>query len=276
MATSHDLLPPPPGMVHTYVFLSDIHSVHSDQKALDLVFSFLQLVPIKQRKIILGGDILDIGFIYSKCEKFKHNIRQGNWDDYFIPELDKEVKWFNEFYSKIRSLVLYDEDIRFIEGNHCERLRRRMFIDMVPFEYKRYFSLNNVLKSEQRNLQIIPYHDWYRISAIGMADLYLGHGFYCTQNAVKKHALEVPGAVIFGHTHQITAYSEKRLDNTVISYNNPCLCRMDMSYLEGRITNWAQGFSIINTDGICYWVVTLRIINGELILPTGEKIKSSI
>lgn len=222
----------------------------------------------------MGGDILDIPFIYSKDSTYQSNLKRGNWDGYFIPEIEKEAIWFDGFYDLCRKYVLDDSDIIFLEGNHEQRTRREQFISRVPVDLRHNFNLRRVLKANDRRLRVLDYNDWARIRSLKQHDLNITHGQYCGMNPIKKHIADAfLGSVLFGHTHELGAISMKSAEETVIGYNNPCACAMEVPYLEGRISNWTKGFTMINATKDYHYVNQFVVRGGELILPTGETMR---
>lgn len=272
MGKVYELPRPEKGEIFSYLHFSDVHSEYVDRNALKIALKVFQFIPIKQRRIILNGDILDIKFAYQKCEKFKMHIKHFSWDEYFIPEMMKEVIWFEEFYDLLRRYVLDEKSIYYLLGNHEQRLERKGFIDKCPADLKHNFDLRSALKSDLRKLRVLNYNDWFSIKVNKQPDLHFTHGYYCGMNPIKKHFLDAHCSVMFGHTHETGIQSFKNVGETIIGYNNPCLCETSPEYLEARPQNWSVGFSIINVTEDNYWVQIFNVINNKLILPTGELI----
>lgn len=267
----HDLGLPEDNQAWNILFLSDIHSLVSDRDAILLVLKAFAKTPIHQRKVVLGGDILDIKFLYSKDDAYKEAIRKGMWDDYFFPELDKEKIWWEEFYRLIRAYVMHPEDIVFLEGNHEERLRRDSFLKKVPHDLKHNFSLNLVLGADKKKMGLVKYRDWAKLAPLSSPPLYLSHGHHCGEYFLKKHVLELnAGAVMVGHLHEVGSKSFKRAEHAVTSYANPCLCDLDADYMENRAHNWSQGASQITVTREDLTVHQYHIINKKLYMPNGD------
>jgi len=278
MSKIYDLPSPSGNERFTYLILSDIHSLHSDPVAVKKAIEYFNYVPAKQRKIILLGDILDVGFIYAKCPIFQAAIKMKDWD-YFLEEVLKEKVWFDEFYQLIRPLVVNDHDIYYSAGNHEQRVERDLFLPKIPHALRHNFEIRNIISSSKRSMLSIDYNDWFRITTKKDVPLYLTHGQFCGQNPIKKHfltSLGGGGAIVFGHTHEIGMMSFSNVGHTIVGVNNPCLCGIDSEtqpkYLEGRSNNWSQGFTLVTVTEN-YHHFSLQIIkNGELCLSTGELI----
>jgi len=276
MAKIYDLPTPGKNEKITYLTISDLHSLKCDPVAMEKIFQAFQFVPIRERRIILLGDILDISFLYSKDPIFQKAMKSKDWD-YFIEEATKEKIWFDEFYQRIRKLVINDEYIVFALGNHEERLTRSYFLPHIPHSLLHNFAMPDIAEAEKRKIKIIDYNDWFRITTHKSPKLYWTHGQYCGQNPIKKHYLDSVGgggAVIFGHTHEAGMKSFKNLEHTIICYNNPCLCGIDPetqpSYLEGKSHNWSQGATFATITWDHHFINLLLVKDGELALPTGE------
>ncbi|MEE8323228.1 MAG: hypothetical protein V3R57_06370 [Candidatus Bathyarchaeia archaeon] len=271
MAVIHDLPCPDVGKTFTYLFLSDIHSHYCDKQALKSILRTFQLVPMEQRRIILGGDILDCEHIYAKSQVYKDRMGRHDWD-YFIEKTEAEGIWFDELYDILRKHVLRNDHIVFMEGNHEQRYRRDHFLKKIPLVLKHNFNLRSIIKADSRGLRVFDYNEWVRLKVSRGVDLYITHGIYCGANPIKKHYLDVKRSVLFGHTHEIGIQSFKDAESTIIGYNNPCLCDTEPDYLEGRAQNWSVGATFINQTATHIWVHPLVTHQGAVMLPTGEMI----
>jgi len=266
---------PSQGEIFTYVFLSDIHSVHSDPAALDAAIKFISLIPIRQRKVILGGDILDISFIYKTNEAYKKALFSKDWDGYFIPELQIELDWWESFINRIKRFCPFNDSVFFMSGNHESRLSRPQFIDEVPHAYRHNFDLKSILKLEKRGIQFIEHNDFFRLEANKSPACMITHGIYCGANPIAKHVLkETFTSTIFGHVHSIGLQSFKSSTSTIYGISNGCLCYIDKErqpeYLDNKSHDWTQGFTVVNqtVDYLSYSIVP--IYDGQIFMSTGE------
>lgn len=250
--------------------LSDIHSEFMDKDAFYTAMRFFSQTPKKRRRIFLLGDILDFEGFVTKKESYKAAKKFKDFDDYFVPEAEKEYKWFDWFLSELTKLV-DPEHIVFFEGNHEQRLRRDDFKKFLLIEYEHNFDLQKRLKLEERGIQFIAYNDWLKIST-KTGDLMLTHGIYCGANPIKKHVDVARCSVMFGHTHERGVRSFKTVEGTFMGYNNPCLCGTQPNYMEGRPHNWSVGFSTIQVTDEAFWVNQFTTHNGVLYDVHGRKI----
>ena len=270
-----DLPSPKSGAIFSYLVLSDLHDFAMCEKSFELIIKYFSEIPIEQRRIVLLGDILDFPFLMSKSPEFKQAKKLKDFDDYFVTELQKTYAWFFNFFGIIRNLVTAPDRILYLLGNHEGRAYRNEIRDFFPHAYMPWLNLYRQLKVEELGYIMRPYNTWARISADTMPDLMLTHGTYCGANPIKKHFDVAHSSVMFGHTHEYGVTSFKNVEQTVIGYNNPCLCMIDPGpkYLEGKPHNWSKGASIINQTKEAYFVNTLLIQDEKLITPDGRLFK---
>ena len=115
---------PSTGQILTYLVLSDIHSIYADMNALDKALKMLMKVEPDNRRIILLGDILDFEFLHGKHPGFIPNVKNKEYEEYFIPLMEDECTWAEMLLGKCKEVVGSFNRIYFAEGNHEERLRR--------------------------------------------------------------------------------------------------------------------------------------------------------
>jgi len=270
----HDFDSPTKGQALSVLFLSDVHSEFIDVEAFFTIKRLFQQVPIKRRRIILGGDILDMKFLVDKSEEFKRAAKLKDFDGYFVPEMQKEIEWFEWFYKEIRELVDKDENITFMAGNHEQRVERPKFRDLMPFEYEPWFNLRRQLKVEERSMRYLNYNDWLRIKTAKGGDFYFTHGVLCGANPIKKHMdlMRQASGIMFGHTHERGVRSFKNVGPTHIGFNNACLSDLSPGYMGERPNNWSIGASIMTFDHNWWYVNQFTVNNGELRDPMGRKV----
>jgi len=239
--------------------------------ALETAVRFFSLTPKKRRRIVLLGDILDFEAFVSKLESFQGAKKNKDFDGYFIPEIQKEIDWFEWLLSKLMPLLTDYSCLYFVEGNHEERLRRPNLDKFMLEEYRHNFEIQKLLKIKERGINFIYYNDWLRIKTKS-GNLMLTHGIYCGANPIKKHVDVARCSVMFGHTHERGVRSFKNVEGTFMGFNNPCLCNTQPRYMEGRPHNWSVGFSTIQISDEAFFVNQFTIHNGLLLDAHGRKI----
>ena len=250
-----------------YLVLSDVHDFDMDQVAFSLALQAFDRFPKKQRKIILLGDILDFPWLFKGNPEFQSALKYRDFDDFFVPNMEATVNWFDDFYSKLLKYVDSPNDIYFMEGNHEQRCEREYFASKIPVHYRHFFDLKTVLNVEKQGFNHFRCNTWFKMVCSKMPPLFLTHGQKCGSNPTKKHFDLAHSSVMFGHTHEIGVHSFNNIENTMISYNNPCLCiEENAKYLEQKVTNWSVGFSEIQTNGTSYFVNIHNIWNNELMI----------
>ncbi len=266
---------PDVGETVSYVFISDVHSLHCDPTAVNAALSFVELIPVKQRRLILGGDILDIGFHKSDPEFIKA-LMNKDWDHYFTEEMEKEEIWFDEFYKKLE-ILFFGSKIHYLLGNHEERLARPAFINQIPFQYRYLFDIRALIKAESRNIEVYDYNDYLKIKLnTGESQLWT-HGIFCGANPINKHIHDSHESIIFGHLHELGLKSFKSTGRSLLGISNGCLCFIDPvrqpMYLENKNQNWGQGITVTTVTDRHIVSNLVQIVDGEIYLPTGEIIK---
>jgi len=264
---------PQKGEVFTYLILNDVHDFQSSQRNLDLAYRTFKSVPIEQRRILLLGDILDFPWLMKKNPEFGFAIKTRDFDDFFCPKMDETCGWFDEFYSRLVTLVEPGPDkIFYMQGNHEQRLTRPEF--QIPMEYKHHFNLFKRLKCEERQIRLFSYNMFWEIEVENESNLLLTHGMYCGANPIKKHVDAVHMPVAFGHTHEVGIRSFKGVNETIIAYNLPCSCIMDPEYLSGKVNNWSEGFSFLSVDYYNWFLNPFVTKGGSFIAPWGAKFRA--
>lgn len=277
MGNRHNLTLPENDDLHTYIYMSDIHSLFCDPIAVNAALSFIQLIPIKQRRLILGGDILDFAFLFGKNPCYLDALKQHDWDGYFIPELEREIIWFDGFYEKISKLFPYcgeGTETLYILGNHEGRTYRENFIGQVAHNYRHNFDMQNIVRAEERHIRIFPYNDYLSIFMPDRSELLWTHGTFCGANPIRKHVYDVHTDIIFGHTHEIGEQNFKSPGRTITGINNGCLCYISPEkqppYLDNKNQNWGHSITVTTVLSKSFGSSVVRIQDGKIMLATGE------
>jgi len=252
--------------VISYIVMSDLHEQYVDLKALSLVEQAIDRIPKGQRRIILLGDIFDLEWLCSANPSYQQAQKFKDYDGYFVPEMQASVSWFDRFYDRIRKWVVKPEYIYFMCGNHEGRLYRQKFLYDTPVEYRKWFDLEYQLGCAKKKMRFFRYNTWLKLTPTHAQPLLLTHGQRCGMNVIKKHFLLANAGVMFGHTHELGVAAFHNVEQTIMGYNNPCLCIQEMPYMEGKVNNWSQGYSELHSSERSNFVLPLNIWNNELII----------
>lgn len=225
------------------VQLTDFHIPHHDKKSLNAVYKFLS--DFKPDKIILTGDILD----FYQLSKFdKDPTRRFTIQD----EIDQA-------YEVFKTLKKLCPEIHFIKGNHCDRLRRFLWVNPSLASIK-VLELYKLLNLDTLGIE---YHDYE----------YIYKGFRFTHGSIvradsgasaKAELLKYGSNTSSGHTHRLGMFLKSDARGTVGAYEMGCLCELTPEYVDG-VPNWQQGFGIFHFDDDRFFCQQIPIIKNEFI-----------
>lgn len=246
---------------------SDWHSFNLHLPSFSILCQFANLLPKKQRNLIIAGDFLDIPYMMPKNPDFQTwKDRKDGVDMFFLPKFEEEIKWGNDTLDALQSTFNH---IVFLHGNHDQPRLEEFKAKYCPVEYRDHFNMDTKLNLLKRNIGSIPYGDW-----LDMGDLSITHGNYCGTSAHKKH-YEAAGSrnVVFGHVHSAESKSFHIRGITRKAWSLPAMCDLNPHYIKNRDMNWSNGFATVQMrpDGKFNFHTHL-IIDNKLILPTGEEL----
>lgn len=264
MGITH-VLKTPKEHAQMWFFISDLHSHHLDPKSFNILLKHSQLLPKKQRNLIIGGDFLDMAYFMPKDPGFQYwKDRKDGIDSFFLPQYQDEIKWGND---TLDSLQVIFNNIIFMHGNH-DGPRVEMFLSKYcPDGYKPNFNIDRDLNLERRNIGSIQYNDW-----LDFGELSVTHGMYHGPSALKKHYMACGGRnVLYGHVHSAECATFAVRGESRSAWSNPAMCRLNPSYIKNAETCWQNGYSTINMKINGKFNLTTHLIfDGDLLLPTGE------
>ena len=251
----------------TWFIASDWHSFNLHLPSFKILCAFANLLPKKQRNLIINGDFLDIPYMMPKNPDFQTwKDRKDGVDMFFLPKFEEEIKWGNDTLDALQSIFNH---MVFIHGNHDQPRLEEFKAKYCPVEYREHFNMDAKLNLLKRNIGSIPYGDW-----LDMGDLSITHGSYHGPSAHKKHYEAVGGRnVVFGHVHSAESKSFHVRGITRKAWSLPAMCDLNPHYIKNRDMNWSNGFATVQMrpDGKFNFHTHL-IIDNKLILPTGEEL----
>lgn len=137
--------------------ISDVHGPWVNQRNLELAIDVFQDQDISH--LIIDGDFVDFYCVNSHGPK--HPLIEKTLED--------EIFWANETLDYIQK-TLPGVKITYIYGNHEDRLDR-FIIKHCPIFWN-YLRLENMLRLEERGIEVIPYNMEYQV---GKSNLYIQH-----------------------------------------------------------------------------------------------------
>lgn len=251
----------------TWFIASDWHSFNLHLPSFKILCEFANLLPKKQRNLIINGDFLDIPYMMPKNPDFQTwKDRKDGVDMFFLPKFEEEIKWGNDTLDTLQATFNH---VVFLHGNHDQPRLEEFKAKYCPVEYRDHFNIDVKLNLLKRNIGSIPYGDW-----LDIGDLSVSHGSYHGPSAHKKH-YEAVGArnVVFGHVHSAESKSFHIRGTTRKSWSLPAMCDLNPHYIKNRDMNWSNGFATVQMrpDGK-FNLHTHLVIDNKLILPTGEEL----
>jgi len=226
---------------------------HIDEDTEDKEFKlFLKFIKdIKPDEIVINGDFGDFGSI-SPYNKDKPLVTEGK-------RLKADYKKLNSYTKILKSNT---GKLVYIEGNHENWIGQA--ITKNPSLLKGTIELTKNIKHVDKF--VMDYNDnsknFYRLG-----HLYVTHGVYCGMGATRKYLNEYGVNLLYNHSHRVNHESKTDLKLQPIGvWNNGCLCKMNPSYLKGKIPQWQLGFSVVHlfNDG-SFDLRQIRIIEGKFV-----------
>lgn len=243
---------------------SDWHSYHLHMPSFEILIKHANMLPKKQRNLIINGDFIDQPYFMAKNPDFQTWVsRKDGIDNFFLPEFEREMKWGNDTLDALQGVFNH---IVFVSGNHDD-LRTNQFREKhCPVEYKAHFNFEDKLNLLKRGIGFVTYGDW-----LDIGELSITHGNYCGPMALKKH-FEASGGrnVIFGHVHTAETKSFTSRGETRCAWSLPAMCDLNPHYIRNSDTCWVNGYATVfmKPNGK-FNVHTHLVMDGELLLPDG-------
>ena len=234
-------------MLKEVVFASDFHVPHHDKR---LFAAWLNMLADRRPDyVILGGDVSDFGSVSS----------HGDAKGLLIDELNALGGFLDLVQDAAGRLV----EIKFVEGNHEDRLRK--YIERLAPALAHFPGLDLASCLDLKN-QGISFHPYGDLVSIG--DLNFTHGAYAGQNHAQMHLSRFGCNIVYGHTHRPQTYV-RTLHNGRMqgAWGQGCMAPLSANYIKGRPTGWAQSFfhAYVEDDG-SFHPTTVMCKNGSFVL----------
>lgn len=212
--------------VETVLWVGDQHSPYHDRKTHRTILNFMKYLngTRKWDHLVLGGDLLDF-YSVSSFDKDPSRANRLQW------ELDMGRRVLEEYRE-----AMPKTDIKYLEGNHEERLIR--YLKKHPELYDlRALQIPNLL--DLKGLDIAYMHDWFYKGFL------FKHGDYANKYAANKE-LEVEGVNgMSGHTHRNDLRTKNTRGGYYAWHNIGHTCdESKADYISG-VPNWQQGIGIV-------------------------------
>jgi len=228
--------------------LPDLHLGHHDRGALRCVLRAYKA--LRPDRVVILGDWLDA----------------HSWSSHPLTPGERRAHYLNDEVEPCKLILdqFASATIVYHEGNHEERVRRRLAEGRVPSDVEDLILPEKLLARD--NLTWVPYRHHYEL----LPGWVTCHGVSEAKDASRKHLDAYPGySVVFGHTHRAQHVIRR---DPVTGRHLHGLCPGTLSELQPvwakGPTTWSHGFAVIQ-KGVPFLV---PIQDGKATLPNGKRI----
>jgi predicted phosphodiesterase len=229
------------------IAIGDVHLPFHDADAVALTLKVLDRV--KPDQTVQIGDMLD-GYHLSR---FDHD------PDLKQVTLREEARYGRAF---IRAVEARTDESVWLEGNHEERLRRKLA--QVPELHSTHPTMRELLELDR----YIPYQELYRVG-----NCYFVHDFGpAGVNAIRQTLEAARMNIVFGHTHQLgSVYDGDGRGSRHTGLNVGYLANPDRAtYADPRArARWQHGLGYIEVDLVNHecWCFPVPFVNNACNIP---------
>ena len=227
-----------------------------DKKANELIFKFIP--DLKPDYIYILGDLID----FWQVSKFLKDPSRKN-------DIQKDIDAGREYLKKLRELSP-EAEISLHFGNHLTRLKKYIWRQAQELSSLRSLDLRWMLDCDNLKIKTIEEEEGYEQKG----KLVLTHGTVVSQDSgmtARRNLQKYGISVICGHTHRLSAIFKTDLRGMIGSWENGCLCDLNLIKMWGReVANWQTAFSIIYFHENFFVVRQIPIIKNSFIF--GDKI----
>lgn len=241
------------------IVLPDMHVPEHDKRTVNNVLKYVQDTG-PHKAIIQIGDFVDLSCIshHSKdslIAQTEHTV-QGEYAE------------GRKILRDIQSASPNSEKIM-LEGNHEFRATR--WIEKYP-QMRGAIEPQLGLDLDKYGWKYIPY--WSTGEVYKCKKAMFVHGRWCNKYHAEKHVREYAHNIFFGHTHDCQEFSQARYgdNDTIVGASLGCLCKYDMTYMQGTPSKWQQAFGhfFFKPNGFFnYYVV--KIFDHKFVGPNGKE-----
>lgn len=232
------------------LLISDIHVPFHDAGACQLA-----LAEGRRRRVdcvIINGDLCD----FYALSFWERDPRHRN----FKPELETARRFLEvlrDTFPKAR--------IIFKEGNHEERLWRRLWQVLPEFAELPEMSLATLLDLDDYGIELVANKQPIRCG--DHLHILHGHEFRTPMtnpvNPARGLYLRAKCNAICGDLHQTSQHSESGLTHVISCWSLGCLSNLHPLYMP--LNKWNHGFALIEFHGKNWSVENKKIINGAIV-----------
>lgn len=216
-----------PSDLYKVCVFNDVHIPNHHEEGVANVMDFIRYEGFDH--VVINGDLMDCYWLSSFPKE------PG------VPDFQAELDMTIEFLEELRSAAP-NAKIDYLEGNHEERLKRRLK-EMHAFHSLRNMNLQNLLYLDEFD---ITYHDYKK--PLHINSLSVIHGHRLSKHAAysaKAHLLDDDFQnVIMGHTHRMGLYCKSGyLGRRRALENGGLFDARKLDYMTNP--NWQNGFCVV-------------------------------
>lgn len=219
--------------VRTILAISDVHRPKYDPATWSI---FLQAVrDMRPDAVWILGDYLDLSSVnrHEKTAEDAYTLKQELWDG------NRGLDEISDAIGDRRC------DLMFLDGNHCDRMRRYVASGRCPPELRDMLGeIPDELRLRERGWRYVHPDDQPTFPFPNFA---VTHGSWYGLHAAHKHAIEFGCSGIMGHTHRYQVHSGVNARGPYVWTVMPCARDPKAEWLHQRtqvFTNWLTGFAV--------------------------------
>ena len=238
----------PKGSVWRVAILSDVHVPDQDMPTWLAVLCWLR--ENQPDEIILLGDFGEFA-----------SMSMHGADD--VASLRSDVEAVRQALEIIRS-ACPDSQILLFEGNHETRLKRTAMARLPAVAS--VLDLPTLLELDGLDVAWVP-----EANQLRRGGLRLVHGSLASTHSAKAHLDRYGYSVATGHVHRPQMFTSVDGEGELrVGYTLPCMRTLDPHWLNGRPSQWANGFATLDVDDRGDWNLFSILIKGGRFRYHGE------
>lgn len=214
----------------TRLVLPDVHFPFQDEKLLTAWLGHLK--SLRPSGIDILGDLLDC---YTLSKFDRNPARKASLQD--------EIDEAHGFLALVRKLAGDNCDIRLSEGNHEDRLRKKLWSRMPELADLRNLTIPELLGLKKLGIKWHSTQNPYRIR-----DLWYTHGDILRTQAgmsARAKADQIHGSVVVAHTHRMGWSPRTTWEGIEDAYEVGHLSDYTKLDYVRTVPNWQQGWAVV-------------------------------
>jgi len=230
------------------IFISDIHAPFHDEKALKILYNFMDW--FKPEVVFIMGDLLD-------CYAISRFTKDPEGALHFQEEIDSAISILKDIRSHAKKAEMY-----YIRGNHEARVQKFLWNNAKELSKLHVLEVASLLNLKRLNIEYVEKGMMmYKGVMIKHGSVVRKYAGYTAKAEFEKNGCSGVSA----HTHRAAIYMHTNAGGDYKWMECGCLCSLDQEYMEGDTANWQQGFGIgyFHRKTKRYQLELVNIIDGK-------------